>query len=67
MVGGFCNYQNALNHTEGRLKCIVSKTLAAFEMPFYRWICSNGLYSFFIYWSAITPILSRKPNFYKIF
>jgi hypothetical protein len=30
MVGGFCNYQNVLNHTEGRLKCIVSKTLAAF-------------------------------------
>jgi len=38
MVGGFCNYQNALNHTEGRLKCIVSKTLAAFEIPFYSWI-----------------------------
>jgi hypothetical protein len=34
MVSGFCNYQNVLNHTEGRLKCIVSKTLAAFEIPF---------------------------------
>jgi hypothetical protein len=48
MVGGFCNYQNALNHTEGRLKCIVSKTLAAFEIPFYSWIFSDGLYSFLI-------------------
>jgi len=67
MVGGFYNYQNVLNHTEGRLKCIVSKTLATFEIPFYSWIFSDGLYSFFIYWSAITPILSRKPNFYKIF
>jgi hypothetical protein len=67
MVGGFCNYQNALNHTESRLKCIVSKTSAAFEMPFYGWIFSDGLYYFFIYWPAITPILSRKPTFYKIF
>jgi hypothetical protein len=48
MVGGFCNYQNVLNHTEGRLKCIVSKTLAAFEIPFYSWIFSDGLYSFLI-------------------
>jgi len=49
MVDGFCNYQNALNHTEGRLKCIVSKTLAAFEILFfYSWIFSDGLYSFFI-------------------
>jgi len=48
MVGSFCNYQNALNHTEGRLKCIVSKTSAAFEMPFYGWIFSDGLYFFCI-------------------
>jgi hypothetical protein len=67
MVGGFCNYQNVLNHTEGRLKCIVSKTLATFEIPFYSWIFSDDLYSFFIQWPSITPILSRKSNFYKIF
>jgi len=36
MVGSFCNYQNVLNHTEGRLKCIVSKTLAAFLNAFLR-------------------------------